>query len=170
MKPAAEESAMGGSTAPTVEAYVTATPPDPQRRDELLSRLNACVERGTVEELTVSIWPRAVSLTCSLPVESPVERVREFEQWAADNDVSLEPAFETRTVQSAILDCEECVLRLPTMCLACYHDGDLIHVAPCSTPDAHISVEMTVTALETEVDLVPQTIASGEISSRTAGR
>ena len=137
-------------TPPRVEVYVTGEPVDVAWCRQTLERLESCIEAGAISDLSVHVWPRTVCHSLDIP-GSPIERVEAFEDWAHTNGRSLEPAFETYTTTSTVLDQEREVCRLPVLCVACYVDEELVHVAPCSTDEGTITVEQTLAALETTV-------------------
>lgn len=131
----------------SVEAYVRARPVDREHRDSILEKLDSYLQDGLIADLDVFLWPKAVSLTCETCSVTPVDVVQEFEQWAGNNDASLEPAFETREVESDITGDRDRILSLPALCVALYHDDDLVGVFPSTRRDRSTSVADVVDAL-----------------------
>ncbi|APW97846.1 hypothetical protein CHINAEXTREME_08660 [Halobiforma lacisalsi AJ5] len=75
-------------------------------------------------------------------------RLDAFEEWANRTDRRLKPFFRPRTVESTITGESREVWRLPTIALAEFVDGDLIHVAPCTDGRRTIDVFDRLEALE----------------------
>lgn len=99
--------------------------------------------RGIVESYDVDTWSKQVPVDPDrelTPREAALrERVRTFEEWAADRGYDL-PAFSrTRKVRTRDGTTYEARL-LPLVALAGYDGDDLAWMAPYSDGDRHVSV------------------------------
>ncbi len=130
-----------------VDVYVRARPADRTQCDAVVETLRTCHESGRIADLNVDCWPKDVSLANELLEDPAVAIVDEFERWAAENGVSLEPAFDVRSVHSSITGEKDRVLSLPSICIACYNGDELVAVFPCSNDDRTITVPDAIEAL-----------------------
>lgn len=96
---------------------------------EIIDRLDTLFETGRITEFDIDVW--GTSMGINVPEGRDPggvrETVAEFEQWAADHDCTLRPAFNRRRT-GLIGDGEENrseSLVLPVLCLAVY-DGETI--------------------------------------------
>lgn len=99
-------------------------------RTEVIDRLSRLTREDAITEFTVETWPDEVVLSEHTDHTRVVEQYGAFKEWAGDNDVSLTPAFERRTVSPLVGKRRE-VLTIPMLCLAVYRD-DLCGVYPCN--------------------------------------
>ena len=83
-----------------------------------------------------------------MPAKLWLGRVAEFEQWAADEGVSLERFIQRDEVHSTIRDTTQTVIRLPAMMIAEYEDGELQHVTPHERDDGVVTVQDRLESLE----------------------
>jgi len=102
-------------------------------QERILERLDALVEKGSVDGYAVHLWgdrvcPRSVSAATG-PGRFVLDRLAAFERWGEHNDVEV--TFEREMVCSAITGAERETVRLPATALAEFRDGDLVFVAPC---------------------------------------
>jgi hypothetical protein len=135
-----------------VELFVRSlSPATPNPATAQLPRLRRLADEGTLD-LTVSVWGREVGLSTTAGRTDPgtcvLDRVAAAREWADDNDVSVEPFFETREVDSTLTGESYTALVLPTACLAEYDGDELVHVAPYATDSAVHAVSDRVDALE----------------------
>ncbi|WP_152041141.1 HTH domain-containing protein [Salinigranum salinum] len=126
-----------------VDLYVRADAPIVDRRTVVIERLERLERRERIDEYSVQLWPRAISLDLMRRVdESPiVDAVREFETWAEQCDRYLSPCFDVSTTHSMITDESDRLLVLPVLCVAVFSDGSLVDVAPSSDGDSVRTVE-----------------------------
>lgn len=101
--------------------------------DDTVETLREYERAGTIDELSVTIWPNRLRLTEETADDPVVDRYSQFRTWADDNGVSLEPAFRIEARTTLVCDDPETVLNLPALCLAIRIDGDLMSVVPHST-------------------------------------
>ncbi|WP_136591557.1 HTH domain-containing protein [Salinigranum halophilum] len=111
------------------------SPPPGDPRKNVLSRLRAFEAEGFVDEVSVRVWGKNVTVSREEDDEGRTvirERVSEFQRWAERNGHSLEPAFRWRDQSSMVSEGGNEVIRLPLQCLAVYADDNLVAVFPCS--------------------------------------
>jgi hypothetical protein len=117
--------------------------------DSKVETLRNCEEEGTIESLLLRSWPPEVTLTADGTHHEVVERFRRFEAWAADNEVSIEPPFRTRTSTSIATDEQTERLLTPGICLALYRGEQLRCVVPHVDGETTYTVPETIAALRT---------------------
>ncbi len=97
----------------------------------------------------VSTWtavrPSLEELSDSGP--SITETIEAFQSWANREGYDLEPAFDWRETPSMIGH-RAAEVRVPTVCVAVYTDGDLQCVAPCADGDCTYTVVDCLSRLE----------------------
>jgi DNA-binding Lrp family transcriptional regulator len=126
-----------------VDLYVRADAPIVDRRAVVVERLERLERRERIDEYSVQLWPRAISLDLVERVDESrvVDAVRAFETWAEQCDRYLSPCFEVSTTHSMITDESDRLLVLPVLCVAVFSDGSLVDVAPSSDGDSVRTVE-----------------------------
>ncbi|MWV40259.1 HTH domain-containing protein [Natrialba sp. INN-245] len=138
----------------TVELWIRSfapatTGPTQERALERLERLEATTN---VEVADVRIWGPKVEHTDRserIPQLARIQnRLEAFESWAAQTGRRLEPFFKRSRCESTITGDRHDVHRLPTIALAEFEDGELVHVAPCVDGDRAIDVFDRFDALE----------------------
>ena len=96
-------------------------------RTEVINRLGSLRASEAIDEFEVETWPD------ELVVEETDTRVASvvdsFRDWAAGAGVTLEPAFDQRTV-SPLVGRSRAVLTLPMMAIAVYENDELTAVYP----------------------------------------
>lgn len=118
----------------------------------VLNRLGDLEESGRIDRRTVSVWGerlcRCASCEATGACLAALEKVREFERWAAsaEGDVSLQ--FERQSTTSRIVDSSIDAIVPPRITLAVYVAGNLASVFPCRVPERHWSVGEGIEALE----------------------
>lgn len=141
---------------PRVEFHVRSLSEARDPTNEHIDRLRRLADRGVVD-LSVSVWGREVGLsTAATETEAGrhvLDRVASFREWADDRDVSVEPFFRTRRVDSDITGERYTVLVLPSACLAEYRAGELVHVTPYTTGSAVHSVTDRIDRLASGTDV-----------------
>jgi hypothetical protein len=149
----------------TVDLYVRSLTPRAGngRQDAVIERLERLADTGQIDEFSLDVWGRQVSLSTAAARtdagRNVLDRVEEFRDWAAETDRSISSFFETRRVSSQVTDESYVALVLPMLTLAEYHDGELAAVAPCTdgdgvctVPDRLDRLENGTTATELEAD------------------
>jgi hypothetical protein len=123
-----------------------------RRQDEVVRRLNGLVERGVVDDVSVTVWGERVATTTA---DAETEHGREvldtvaaFREWAADHGRSVDRFFETRETHSEFTGESYAALELPAMVLAEYRDGELSWVSPCVDGEAVYTVGDRLATLE----------------------
>lgn len=119
---------------------------------EIIDRLDTLFETGRIAAFDIDVW--GTSMGINVPEGRDPgdvrETVAEFEQWAADHDCTLRPAFDRRST-GLIGDDEESQgesLVLPVLCLAVY-DGETIEaVYPHDDGEDVRTIHNGVNALE----------------------
>lgn len=129
----------------TVELWIRSFAPvsTGPTQERALERVDA-IERDRDREIetAVRVWGKEIERVPDTDTDTGGVRIPQleligsrletFEEWADRADRRLEPFFRRRTVQSAITGESREVWRLPTIALAEFADGDLLHVAPCN--------------------------------------
>lgn len=115
--------------------------------DDIVEALRTHSREGRLNSLSVHAWPTSVTLDGSIH-RDVLETVREFREWAADHDASLEPTFSVEERVSEITGERERRLRLPVVCLAVYEEGDLYCVVPNRTADRTCTVPKALEIVE----------------------
>ena len=137
----------------TVDLHVRSLAPRGGRAQQnaVIEQLDALESAGRIEEFSVHVWGRQVSLSTAAANTDAgqfvLDRVDQFREWAAETDRSIDSFFETRRVKSEVMDEEYAALVLPALTLAEYRDGDLAYVAPCSDDGTVCTVEDRIDAL-----------------------
>jgi len=131
-----------------VELYARSSLPSvaERRRETVENRLEGMAEEGHVATVGTETYRKKV------PVDDPSpERslYREFETWASEVGVDLDPFFETRECYSMETGERGQRLVLPALCIAIYRDDRLQTVYPHSTPQGSRSVMDCLNAIET---------------------
>lgn len=111
--------------------------------------------QNVVDDCRIDHWPPCTpASTTDLAAEqaSRHDRVTLLQAWAADNDYSLEPAFDTHTVTSSLLDRELSYehISVPLLTLVLYDDDEVCGVFPCTSEHRTYTVDDGITALETK--------------------
>lgn len=143
----------------TAELYVRSLAPQglQSTQDTVIGRLDALKSDGKVDDYTVVVWGNR------LPPESSAgqtttgqrlhETVKQFRQWAAGSEMSLESSFPTETIRSEVTEEEYTCIRFPMLTLAEYQDGTLQFVSPCSDEDTRYTIHDRLNALEATQDV-----------------
>lgn len=114
-----------------VDCYVRASAAqDPV--DDVLDTVHEYADAGSVDELSVGVWPDRIRLGDD-DAGAVIDDYERFQSWADTDGVSLEPAFTRRTRTTLPRDDPDTFLVLPVVCLAVRVDGDLVTVAPHTT-------------------------------------
>jgi hypothetical protein len=125
---------MAVTPSPRVELYVRSLACRTGQQERLVETLHRLESCDAIDSLSVHVWGEAVSLSSPLGetqrAESILERVSAFRQWANTNGVSLDCAFQHAETDCAMTGQSETTLRLPTVAMAEYADGQLQHVTP----------------------------------------
>lgn len=101
-----------------------------KRARQLGARTDASVEIGVWGKSIERIEDDSTRRRDGPGVGTVRDRVEAFTDWADRAGVSIEPFFNSRRVESTILGESYRIVRLPTVAVAEYRDGDLAHVAP----------------------------------------
>ncbi|RQH01322.1 HTH domain-containing protein [Natrarchaeobius oligotrophus] len=112
-----------------------------ERALEQLERLESSLP---IERVDVRIWGSEIECTARsrrVPQLAEIlDRLEAFEEWAAESGRRLEPFFRRRRAESTITgECKD-VHRLPTIALAEYDGGEVVHVAPCLDGERTVDV------------------------------
>jgi hypothetical protein len=108
-------------------------------RTAVIDQLSSLAASGDIGGFRVETWPDELAMSEHTEHNQVVERYKEFLLWAEENDCSITPPFERRTV-SPLIGKRRDVLTLPIMCLAVYEDDTLCGVYPHSEDGETISV------------------------------
>lgn len=151
-----------------VDLYIRADAPIVDRRTAVIERLERLERQERIDEYSVRLWPRAVSLDLMRKADESraVDAVREFERWAAQCGRYLSPCFEVSTTHSVITDESDRLLVLPVLCMAVFNNGSLVDVAPSSDGDTVRSVEDLLAHIARGA-VPPAEAISGDMPSNT---
>lgn len=116
-------------------------------RTRVIDRLGTLRTDGAIEDFEIETWPD--ELVVGERDQQILTLVETLQQWALDADVTLQPAFDRRTV-SPLVGASHDVLTLPMMALAVYDDGDLRGVYPCSKGTRTWTVASYLSAVEND--------------------
>jgi hypothetical protein len=122
----------------SLELYVRSLAPRAghAQQEALIRRLEELDATDRIDEYSVTVWGRRVSLSSAAAETDAgqfvLDRVEAFRDWARRSSRSVDSFFETHRVESSLTDEEYVALVLPAVVLAEYRDGELAYVAPCS--------------------------------------
>ncbi|WP_267639400.1 HTH domain-containing protein [Haloarchaeobius amylolyticus] len=131
-------------------------------RATVLDSLETLEEAGYFDDVAARLWGKRVGLsTMAARTEEGTEildRVTDFRTWAERNDATIDQFFEKRMMDSQLVNESYLVQELPTLALAEYENGEVVHVAPCIIDGTLQTVEDRVATIEAD--------AEGEIAQR----
>ncbi|MFB6079998.1 MAG: HTH domain-containing protein [Haloferacaceae archaeon] len=136
----------------TVDLYVRADAPCPERRTTVIERLKRLERTNRIAGFTVHPWPRAVSLDLAAELDDDdgiLGVFRSLETGADRKGHRIRPPFDVRTSRSTITGETDERLVLPVLCLAVYGDRDLLGVYPCTAGESVLTVGDALDALAT---------------------
>lgn len=135
----------------TVDLYVRADTPLPERRSTVIDRLRRLERTDRIAGFTVHPWPRAVSLDLVTEIddESVLGVFRSLESGADRRGHSIRPPFDVHTARSAITGETDELLVLPVICLAVNRNQELIGVFPCRERGSVLTVGDALDAIAT---------------------
>lgn len=120
----------------SVELFVRSLSPADSPTTPHVRRLRSLEAAGRIESVTVLVWGRELGLSRTADRTATgqffLDRIAAFRVWADEHEVTLDPFFETREVDSSITGERYASLLLPVCCLAEYEDDQLRHVTPHS--------------------------------------
>lgn len=135
------------------ELFVRGDLPAPvQRRQEnVVSRLDALVASGALDEYSVSSWAKRVPFDADADAgRTERDRFSQFDEWARATGVRLTPFFDARECYSWTTGERRTELVLPAVCLALYDGDDLVCVVPCADESDSVSVTDCLDRLDDE--------------------
>jgi DNA-binding Lrp family transcriptional regulator len=122
-----------------------ASSPTLERRREVVERLESLVRAGVITRYTVRTWPRQVVLDG--PNDDVAAVYHRFRRWAADQDLSVERAFNRRHHNQRITGERGELVSLPAVALAVYEGSELVSVAPHDDGETRTSVDEVLRSL-----------------------
>lgn len=117
---------------------------------DVVDVLRTYADEGLVDDLTVDMWPEAVSLSERAEPHSLLEDVRRYREWAETDGVTLEPGFQRRERQTPVSDDSDPILVLPTVCLVVRVEGDIVAIAPHQTDRSTYTVADALADIEAQ--------------------
>lgn len=106
-----------------------------EQQRSVIEALERLVDAGTIDDVRRRAWAHVLT---PMADDEWCQRAREaydrFSEWASQNDRTLEPGFDVRTVTSMAEATSYDVVKFPVLCVAVYADGDLVRVAPSRDP------------------------------------
>ncbi len=123
----------------------------------MLDSLEALEDGGYFEDVTARLWGKRVGLStmASRTEEGAdiLDSVAEFRAWADRTGARIEQFFPTRQMESKLVEERYIVQELPTLALAEYEDGELVHVTPCVADGSVETVEDRVSTISAMADI-----------------
>ena len=141
--------ARGGTTA---ELYVRSLAPDCEFRaqEAALARLDDLTTHGVITGYDVHIWGAAVSpdgaIATTATGQQVLDRLASIGQWADESGRTVD-VLRTAEHYSRITGERRLVTRLPSLALAEFDGGELVHFAPCRDGDRDVSVSSRLDTL-----------------------
>jgi hypothetical protein len=134
---------------PTVELYVRADAPTPERRAAVVERLQTLTEADRIADYRVHGWPSGVSLDLAADADTRWihDAFEAFEAWADRNGVGIRPPFDVHETHCVMTGASEERLRLPVACLAVFDGETLLCVYPHVGEDGVRTVDDALSAL-----------------------
>lgn len=120
-------------------------------RTTVIDRLSSLRTKEALTDFSVTTWPDEVVISGRNRRSELLETVETFEAWAADQDLSLRPPFETRTASLLVGGSKE-VLTTPMMLAVVYEDGELTGIYPCTDGTETWTIPDFLDALESEAE------------------
>jgi len=105
-----------------------------RQKQAVLERLNKLETRGDIATYEVHIWAKEIRVAGPLEATAYYQRVfnhfTAFQQWANEQSVMLNSAFNIQLVRCEITGETYRVLSLPSICVAVYENDELCGVYP----------------------------------------
>lgn len=142
----------------TVELYVRslAAGEAHQRQERVIERLRRLDEGGVIDGFEVLVWGRGLcrdSMSARTVAGRRVgDRLDRIEEWVEGTARSVSEFCRSERLDSAITGESREVVRLPSLAMAEFDDGDLVGFAPCREGDRVVSVSDRLAALGPEPD------------------
>lgn len=119
-----------------------------EAQKRVLDRIRTLDEMGVFDEAGVESTWHGVETYAGDVRDGALETYWEFQDWAAANDFSLEPAFDVRPrYVTGTTDVEDAVI-FPVVALAIYVGDDLRAVLPSSDEFGHFTVHEALEGFE----------------------
>ena len=119
---------------------------------DVIETLSDLESAGVIEELRLCVFGERICPcdTCgdTRPGRAALDRVREYQRWAANLDTEVSIPFERRTIHSEIAETDYEVIVPPRVSLGIYDDATLLGVFPCEIGDTVYTVGDVIEALE----------------------
>lgn len=141
------QAAVTDATTRRAELFVRSLAPDTARaqQERIIARLRALDADGTLDDVTVHLAGDCVCPdSAAADTETGaflLERVDQFERWAADHGVALE-GFDRRCVDSSLSGETVTGIRFPRLCLAVFDADSLALVAPAASTTIDDALEL----------------------------
>lgn len=129
-----------------VYVYMRAVTSAPERREEVLDRLQELHDEGAVDAVRTWTWANEVAQSAPHDADA-VDVFEQFQRWADRREVSVQPPFRWTTRESTITGDREEVLVTPDLCLAVRDGSALVGVFPCTDGERHYGTEEALDAL-----------------------
>jgi len=123
-------------------------------RQTTISRLEALVADGVLEDFSVTSWAKRVPLEAGADLgRMERDRFNTFSAWARAVGVRLAPFFDTRECYSSKTGAHQTQLVMPAMCAALYDEEDeLVGVVPHTHESGSVSVRECLERLRGPAD------------------
>lgn len=109
------------------------------QQERVIERLDRLAAAGAITGYDVVVWGARVAFDSASARtdagERALERYERFRRWAVENDRSIRPGFELRSVDVRTTGESYTAVVFPALALAEYVDGEVEHVAPCTEGD-----------------------------------
>lgn len=133
-----------------------------ETQERVHERLHRLEESGGIDSFATSQWgdPSSAGIRTSGEVaQSSRKTLRRFRSWASGNDISLQPGFQMREIDSMFIEDVREEIVLPAICLAVYCDNALAAVFPHVDCEGVHTVDDALDRLEADDRVLP---AGGE--------
>ena len=115
-------------TSRSVDIYMRADESTLDRRQAVVTRLEAIQSSGGIDRFTVRTWPRRVALAG--PNDDVLSVLERFDRWATNAGVDFAPTFDRHTYDRSFTDERGETIVLPTVAFAVYERDELVEVVP----------------------------------------
>lgn len=129
-----------------VQLFLRASTPLNGQPDEVIEYLEELRRKGRIQDYDVHEVPKQADINNQS--SEAVQVFQEFESWAHDNDVSIQPFFDRAEYESSLSGDTGEIVTFPVMCVSVYEDDELTAVYPCSNGQGSHTVHECLHELE----------------------
>lgn len=133
--------------------------------DDTVETLHDYKTEEKIKTVNVGTWPDKIIVSEQTADDSTIDRYEQFQEWAASNNCSLNPAFSLSDRRTFVTEEVDTVLTLPVLCLAIRVDGELVCVAPHTTDTGVYTISDALSDIRSG-DLVHSSVLTNSQHSR----